>query len=218
MIKMMALLLSITQSYSKHQTLRRHSFVRTMSWILLLLLLLSWNVRPSQSFFSSSATVVRPHGKDKVTINQQERHFLPTTGTTMMTRTFILHLVTEEDVLEAVEDAEKLWAQALEARKTANALSDRAEEEAEATAESAKEIDALFQTQRQNQQSITMQQLAKADTVARTNLDAGNLVNRALKAAEEADYLETLAEDALKKSEDRLEQHLKDFPNSSLAQ
>lgn len=129
-----------------------------------------------------------------------------------------IHLVTEDDVLEAVEDAEKLWAQALEARKTANALSDRAEEEAEAAAETAKQIDTLFQEQRENRQSITMQQLAQADTAARTNLDAGNLVNRALRAAEEADRLEKLAEEALRKSEDRLEQHLKDFPNSFLAQ
>jgi hypothetical protein len=128
-----------------------------------------------------------------------------------------MYLVTEDDVLEAVEDAENLWAQALEARKTANALSDRAEEEAEAAAETAKEIDALFQEQRENRQSITMQQLAQADTAARTNLDAGNLVNRALRASEEADQLEKLAEEALRKSEERLEQHLKDFPNSSLA-
>ena len=129
-----------------------------------------------------------------------------------------LYLVTENDVLEAVEDAEKLWAQALEARKTANALSDRAEEEAEAAAETAKQIDAMFQEQRENRQSITMQQLAQADTAARTNLDAGNLVNRALRAADEADRLEKLAEEALRKSEDLLEQHLKDFPNSFLAQ
>lgn len=132
-------------------------------------------------------------------------------------RATCMYLVTEDDVLEAVEDAENLWAQALEARKTANALSDRAEEEAEAAAETAKEIDALFQEQRENRQSITMQQLAQADTAARTNLDAGNLVNRALRASEEADQLEKLAEEALRKSEERLEQHLKDFPNSSLA-
>jgi hypothetical protein len=129
-----------------------------------------------------------------------------------------LYLVTETQVLEAVEVAEKLWAQALEARKTANALSDRAEEEAEAAAENAKEIDALFQEQRENKQSITMQQLAQADTAARTNLDAGNLVNKALRAAEEADRLERLAEDALRQSEESLEQHLRDFPESSLAQ
>jgi len=42
------------------------------------------------------------------------------------TRTF---LVSEEDVLEAVEKAEALWAEALEARKRSNELIDKAEAE-----------------------------------------------------------------------------------------
>ena len=126
-------------------------------------------------------------------------------------------LVSEEDVIEAVEKAERLWAQALEARKTANALSDRAEEEAEAAATSSKEVDDVFQSQKNNSKPITMQQLAQADAAAKSNLDAGGMVNRALAAVEEADRLENLAEEALQQSEAKLEQHLIDFPDSALA-
>lgn len=127
-------------------------------------------------------------------------------------------LVTEEDVLEAVEEAEQMWAKALDARKTANALSDRAEEEAEASASTSKEVDELFRTQRNNSQPITMEQLAQADAAAKSNLDAGSIVKQAVSAVEEADRLETLAEEALQRSEEKLEQHLADFPDSSLAQ
>ena len=76
------------------------------------------------------------------------------------------YLVTEEDVFKAVEQAEALWAEALEARKTANALSDRAEEEAEAAASSAEEVNEMFKN-REN--PISMQQLAQADAAARSN-------------------------------------------------
>ncbi len=126
-----------------------------------------------------------------------------------------MSLVSEEDVLEAVEQAEILWAQALEARKTANALSDRAEEEAEAAAGTAKEAENIFQNQ---SSPVSMEQLVQVDAAAKSNLDATSMVNKALKASEEADRLEQLAEEALRKSEERLEQHLKDFPNSLLAQ
>jgi len=132
--------------------------------------------------------------------------------------TIICHLVSEEDVLEAVEKAEELWSQALEARKTANALSDRAEEEAEAAAATSKEIDNLFQVQKASSEPITMQQLAKADAAAKNNLDAGSMVNKALQALEEAERLEALAEEALRRSEEILEQHAVDFPDSPFAQ
>lgn len=130
----------------------------------------------------------------------------------------ICRLVTEAEVLAAVDEAERLWAQALEARKTANALSDRAEEEAEAAASTTKEVDDMFQFSKSNKIPITMQQLAQADAAAKSNLDAGSMVNRALKASEEADRLEKMAEEALQRSEEKLEQHLQDFPDSSLAQ
>ncbi len=129
----------------------------------------------------------------------------------------ICQLVTERDVLAAVEEAERLWAQALEARKTANALSDRAEEEAEAAASSSQDVDSMFQYSKSNKIPITMQQLAQADAAAKSNLDAGSMVNRALQASEEADRLEKLAEAALQRSEEKLELHLNDFPNSTLA-
>jgi hypothetical protein len=126
--------------------------------------------------------------------------------------------VPEDDVLKAVEHAEVLWAEALQARKTANALSDRAEEEAEAAANSVKEADELFKQIKEKTQPISMQQLAQGDAAAASSLDAGSMVNRALQASEDADRLEKLAEEALQTSEERLEQHLKDFPESPLAQ
>lgn len=129
----------------------------------------------------------------------------------------MLQLVTEKDVLDAVEEAEKLWSQALEARKTANALSDRAEEEAEAAATSTQEVDALFKEKNKGKAPISMQNLAQADAAAKSSLDAGSMVSRALQAIEEADLLEKLAEEALQKSEEQLEQHLKDFPDSPFA-
>ena len=128
-----------------------------------------------------------------------------------------LYLVSEEDVLSAVETAEALWAEALEARKTSNALSDKAEEEAEAAANSAKEIDAMFKNANKDSQPISMQQLAQGDAAARANLDAGSMVNKALQSSDEAERLEKLAEEALQTSEEQLEQHLKDYPDSPLA-
>ena len=118
-------------------------------------------------------------------------------------------------MIEAVEKAETLWAQALEARKTANALSDRAEEEAEAAAGSAKEAENIFQNKTS---PVSMEQLVQFDAIAKTSLDSTTMINKALKASEEADELEQLAEEALRKSEEQLEQHLKDFPDSPLAQ
>ena len=126
-----------------------------------------------------------------------------------------LSLVSEDDVIDAVEKAEALWAQALEARKTANALSDRAEEEAEAAAGTAKDAENIFQNKTS---PVSMEQLVQFDAIAKTNLDATTMVNKALKASQEADELEQLAEEALRKSEEQLEQHLNDYPDSPLAQ
>eukprot|EP00980_Cylindrotheca_fusiformis_P024998 scaffold12877_cov84-Cylindrotheca_fusiformis.AAC.3 len=126
-----------------------------------------------------------------------------------------MFLVSEEDVLEAVEEAEKRWAEALEARKNANALSDRAEEEAEAASDKAKEVE---EKMKDKTKKISVKTLAEGDAVARSNLDASSMVNKALEAAEEADRLLEEAETALEKSEQTLDQHLKDFPDSPLAQ
>jgi len=128
------------------------------------------------------------------------------------TRTF---LVSEEDVLEAVERAETLWAEALEARKTANALVDKAEEEANASAGTAEKAANIFQDKTT---PVTMEELVQVDSAARASLDATTLVNRAMEASDHASELESKAEEALKKSEEALDQHLIDFPDSSLAE
>ena len=130
----------------------------------------------------------------------------------------LLSLVTEDDVIKAVEEAEELWAKALEARKNANAISDRAEEEAEASSARALEVEAKLKDNNISKTPITMETLVEGDAAARSSLDAGNLVNRALAASEEADKLLQLAEEALAKSEATLEQHLIDFPDSSLGE
>ena len=123
-----------------------------------------------------------------------------------------LAAVTEAEVLTQVEKAEEAWAAALEARKEANALSDRAEEQGEAAAEIAKEAEAAMQ-----EGAISLEKIAKADQATNSNLDAGSVLSTALQAADDADRLEAIAEVALAKSEEMLDQHLIDFPDSSLA-
>jgi hypothetical protein len=124
-----------------------------------------------------------------------------------------LSLVAEDDVIEAVEKAESLWAEALEARKAANALSDQAEEEAEAAAETSQQVAEMYQ----NMKAISLEKVAQADEATKSNIDASSMVGTALDASDEADRLEGMAEEALKLSEQKLEQHLKDFPDSPLA-
>jgi hypothetical protein len=136
-----------------------------------------------------------------------------TTTTTAGSRVVKCNLVSEDDVLKAVEHAESSWAKALEARKTANALSDRAEEEAEAAASVSKEVEAMVNSRT----AVSMEQLAQADAAASANLDATIGVNKALQSSEMADRLEMEAEEALMQSEERLEEHLKDFPESPLS-
>ena len=126
-----------------------------------------------------------------------------------------LRLVTEDDVLEAVEKAESLWEQALEARKTANALSDRAEEEAEAAASTARDAENML---KDTQSPISLEKIAQADLATKSNIDANGMVNKALEAEEEANRLESLAEEALRISEEQLSQHLVDVPDSPLAE
>ena len=120
--------------------------------------------------------------------------------------------MTAEDVVRMVEDAEKLWDEAHEARKTANALSDRAEEEAEAASHLAMETN-----ERMREGPISLEKISDADAATMANIDANSMVSKALAATEEADRLEALAEEKLKASEAALEQHLIDFPDSPLA-
>lgn len=94
-------------------------------------------------------------------------------------------MVSEEDVLEAVEKAEVLWAEALEARKEANALIDKAEEEATASAGTAKEAENIFQDKTT---PVTMQELVQVDNAAKASLDATSLVNKAMEASDRARY------------------------------
>ena len=118
-------------------------------------------------------------------------------------------------IYEAVEKAESLWAQALEARKTANALSDRAEEEAEAAASTARDAENML---KDTQSPISLEKIAQADLATKSNIDANGMVNKALEAEEEANRLESLAEEALRISEEQLSQHLVDVPDSPLAE
>ena len=139
---------------------------------------------------------------------------IPTNSVRQRCTSTEISLVTEDDVLEAVEKAESLWAKALDARKTANALSDRAEEEAEAAASVSKDVEEMVN----NRTAISMEQLAQADAAASANLDATIFVNKALAASDEADRLEVDAEESLKIMQERLDQHLIDFPDSPLAE
>jgi len=117
--------------------------------------------------------------------------------------------VTEEDVIALVEEAEDLWAKAYEARKAANELSEKAEaigKDAEVSTTDATE--AL-------KQSISLEKVADATNAQNLSLDLGNMLERAIKAQEEADEIEVKAEKALAASEAALEQHLIDFPENA---
>ena len=120
-----------------------------------------------------------------------------------------LFLVTEEDVIAKVEEAEALWAKAYEARKAANELSEKAEaigQDAEVSTSDATE--AL-------KQSISVAKVADATMAQNLSLDLGNVLEQAILAQEEADEIEAQAEMALAASEAALEQHLIDFPENA---
>uniref|UniRef100_A0A6U3RRT2 Uncharacterized protein n=1 Tax=Ditylum brightwellii TaxID=49249 RepID=A0A6U3RRT2_9STRA len=124
-----------------------------------------------------------------------------------------LNAVTEDDVIEAVEKAEALWVNALEARKKANALVDVAEGEATSASESADT--AMEALNVQSGGTFGMSNVETAKGALNAALDAGSKVDQAVKATEEADKLEKLAEEALAASEVLLEQHLIDFPEQN---
>jgi hypothetical protein len=174
--------------------------LRNNKWNILLFGLLVSGLSLIPAFVGGFTSLSHANLQRRFSINQQSQ--------------ITLSLVTEGDVLKAVENAEKLWAEALEARKVANALSDRAEEEAEAASTQAKEVE---ESMRDRSKPISMEKLAQADAVSRANLDAGSLVNKALQASDDADRLLAKAELALEQSEECLEQHLKDCPDSPLA-
>jgi hypothetical protein len=118
-------------------------------------------------------------------------------------------VVTEQDVLALVEKAEDLWAQAYEARKTANELSERAEslgKDAERSATSS--THAL-------KESISAKNIEEASNAQNLSLELGSLLDEALEAQRKADEIEERAEEALRASEMALEQHLVDFPENA---
>jgi hypothetical protein len=121
--------------------------------------------------------------------------------------------VTADDVEIAVETAERLWAEALEAREKAERLSEEAEtmagESEAAMSDTASSID--------DASKFKLSMLGEAQQAQQASLDAGSILADALEAVEEADELEALAEAALVASEKAIEQHLVDFPDSELA-
>ena len=124
--------------------------------------------------------------------------------------------VTADDVEMAVEKAEKLWADALAAREKAEALAVEAEELATqsetstATAKDALEDGAVAET-------FKLSMLGDAQAAMDVSIRAGEVLANAYDAAEEAERLEILAEEALAASEEAIEQHRIDFPDSELA-
>ena len=117
-------------------------------------------------------------------------------------------MVTEEDVIKLVEEAEDLWAKAYEARKSANELSEKAEAIGKNAEESTTEaMEAL-------KESISLGKIADANEAQNLSLELGSLLDEAERAQKEADEIEELAEKALAASEAALEQHLIDFPEN----
>lgn len=109
-------------------------------------------------------------------------------------------------MIALVEKAEDMWGKVETLRKEANDLSLQAEtlgQEAETSAPGV--IESL-------KGSISEEKLAEAGNVQNLSLDAGSLLDRAMKATMQADELELIAEEALQASEAALEQHLIDFP------
>jgi hypothetical protein len=121
-----------------------------------------------------------------------------------------LRLVTEDEILERLTKAEELWAEAHDARQEANALSERAESEADTAATKA------FAAKENMKVSISLEKLEQADAATVANIGATEVLSMALNASEKADELELLAEQALEESEKALEQHFIDFPDSPL--
>lgn len=111
--------------------------------------------------------------------------------------------------MAAVEKAEKLWADALEARKQADALSTEAEESITAVEGTSKNVTAEIK-----KGNIGPDQIANAQAVMDSGIKASTVLSDAQDAAEEADRIASLAEEALHASEKALEQHLVDFPEN----
>ena len=95
-----------------------------------------------------------------------------------------LNAVTEQDVLTLVEKAEELWAEAYEARKTANELSERAESLGKDA-----EFSAAAST-RALKELISEKNIAEASNAQNLSLELGSLLDEAVEAQRRADEIE----------------------------
>ena len=123
--------------------------------------------------------------------------------------TISLNLVTEEDVIALVDKAEDLWAKVQTLRNEANDLSIQAE-----TLGQAAEVSAADAVKSLSHEKIDLskEKIEEVQQAQSQSIDLGSLLERAVKASEEADEIEILANEALAASEAALEQHLLDFP------
>ena len=125
--------------------------------------------------------------------------------------TISLNLVTEDDVIALVDKAEDLWAKVQTLRNEANDLSIQAEtlgQEAEVSAADAvKSLSGKI--------DLSEEKIAEVQQAQSQSIDLGSLLERAMKASEEADEIEILANEALAASEAALEQHISDFPENA---
>jgi hypothetical protein len=129
------------------------------------------------------------------------------------TRCCINCLVTEDDVVAAVDKCERLWADALAAREKVDLLSTEAEQLSEASSASAEQASAAAA----NATTFKLSMLGDIKVATDANLDANAVLADAVDASEEAERLELLAEAATAEMDKVIEQHLIDFPDSELA-
>ena len=111
--------------------------------------------------------------------------------------TISLNLVTEDDVIALVDKAEDLWAKVQTLRNEANDLSIQAETLGQAAEVSA--ADAVKSLS--HKIDLSKEKIAEVQQAQSQSLDLGSLLERAMKASEEADEIEILANEALTASE-----------------
>ena len=121
-------------------------------------------------------------------------------------------LVTAADVEIAVAKCEECWEAALAAREYVDELSTEAEDMAEKSAASAVEQSAAIDKAAKFKLSMLGDMKAAQDA----NIDANSVLADAVAAAEHAEKLEILADEAMAAMEKAIEQHLIDFPDSEL--
>lgn len=128
------------------------------------------------------------------------------------TTTSSLCLVSEEDVIALVDKAEDLWAKVQTLRNEADDLSIQAETLGQAAEVStADAVKALSQ----DKIDLSKEKIEEVKQAQSQSIDLGSLLERAVKASEEADEIEILANEALAASEKALEEHLIDFPENA---